>query len=87
MTYTYQNPPQTDKEGFLNMLKQAYNAFETHGPGEAQLQLADIIDTFMPERVLFAYNGGETFKPRKKKAKVPNPRGTMSDEAWSRIVD
>lgn len=79
--------PTTDKEGFLNMLKMAYNAFETHGPGEVRLQLADIIDTFMPERVLFAYEGGDRAKPKKTKAAVPNPRGTMSDAEWSRIVD
>ena len=80
MIHALNIPPATDKEGFAN-----------DNPSEAGYILSDIIDTFSPDRVLFAYDGGSKARvarlTKKKHASRPDPRGTMTDKEWSRIVD
>lgn len=79
MKYEYQDPPKDDKEGFTNALMRVANLLEDANFAEARYAMSDIIDTFSAEHVTFSY-GVDRTQPN-------NPRGDMTDEEWSRIVD
>jgi hypothetical protein len=58
MRHDYENPPKTDKAGFMNMLKMVANALEDGNPQEAGYLISDAIDTFSADRVQFDYDAG-----------------------------